>query len=176
MSGSRYRPAWSRRVRGPGRAAMAGLVAGLIAAVVGHFGLDGLRTRRTVAGQAVAIDGDSLRLDGAELRLEGIDAPELRQTCVAADGPVACGRMAQEALAGLLAGGPATCRVGKQDRYGRGLARCSVGDREINRELVLRGQALAYGDYDAEEAEARSQRRGVWATRFEPPADWRRRH
>lgn len=176
MSGSRSRPAWARRVRGPGRAAVAGLVAGLVAAVIGHFGLDGLRPRTTVAGRAAAIDGDSLRLEGAELRLEGIDALELRQTCQASDGPVACGRAAHDALAALVANGPTTCRVGKQDRYGRGLARCSVDGRDINRELVLRGHALAYGDYDAEEAEARSHRRGIWATRFEPPADWRRRH
>lgn len=155
---------------------MAGLLAGLVAAVVGHFGLDELRPRRTLAGQAVAMDGDSLRLDGAELRLEGIDAPELRQTCTTPAGEVACGRAAQEALARLVAGGAVTCRVGKEDRYGRGLARCSAGGREINREMILSGQAVAYGDYAAEEALARGQRRGIWATRFELPSDWRRRH
>ena len=56
------------------------------------------------------------------------------------------------------------------------IERASVGGRDVNRELVRSGAAIASGDYEAEEREARSQRRGVWATRFEQPADWRARH
>ncbi|MCG6858694.1 MAG: hypothetical protein LJE67_11590, partial [Salaquimonas sp.] len=36
--------------------------------------------------------------------------------------------------------------------------------------------AIAYGGYEAEEAEARKARRGMWAFKFERPSDWRRRH
>ncbi len=164
------------RVRGPFRALLAGMLAGLVAGAVGYFGLDGLRPRTTVAGSATAIDGDSLRLDGVELRLEGLDAPELRQTCLAAQGEVACGRNARDRLAAMLDDGKVTCRIGKRDRYGRGLALCSVSGLDVNRELVRTGFAVASGDYEAEESEARRQRRGIWATRFEQPADWRARH
>lgn len=167
---------WRGRARGPFRALVAGIVSGLVAGAIGWFGIDRLLPRTAMTGRAVAMDGDSLRLDGVELRLEGLDAPELRQTCVAPAGEVACGRMARDALAALLDDGAVTCRVGKRDRYGRGLAQCSVGGRDVNRELVRSGAAIASGDYEAEEREARSQRRGVWATRFEQPADWRARH
>lgn len=167
---------WRGRVRGPFRALVAGIAAGLVAGAVGWFGLDNVLPRKALTGRAVAMDGDSLRLDGVELRLEGLDAPELRQTCMAPQGELACGRMAREALAAMLDNGAVTCRVGKRDRYGRGLAQCSVAGRDINRELVRSGAAIAYGDYEPEEREARNQRRGVWATRFEQPADWRARH
>jgi endonuclease YncB( thermonuclease family) len=170
------RMTWRGRARGPFRALVAGIVAGLVAGAIGWSGIEGLRPRTAMTGRAVAMDGDSLRLDGVELRLEGLDAPELRQTCVAATGEVACGRMARDTLAALLDDGAVTCRVGKRDRYGRGLAQCSAGGRDVNRELVRSGAAIASGDYEAEEREARSQRRGVWATRFEQPADWRARH
>jgi hypothetical protein len=96
------RMTWRGRARGPFRALVAGIVAGLLAGAVGWFGIDGLRPRTAMTGRAVAMDGDSLRLDGVELRLEGLDAPELRQTCVAATGEVACGRKAREALAALV--------------------------------------------------------------------------
>ena len=132
---------------------------------------------REVAGSARAIDGDSLRLDGQELRLEGLDAPELRQTCRDAAGrELACGREAQRALAAMLARGEVTCAISRPDRYGRGLARCRQGGTDINAALVRAGHAVAYGDYGALESEARAAGRGIWATRFERPQDWRRAH
>jgi endonuclease YncB( thermonuclease family) len=36
--------------------------------------------------------------------------------------------------------------------------------------------AVAYGGYEAEEAEARATKRGIWATQFERPADYRKKH
>ena len=62
------------------------------------------------------------------------------------------------------------------DRYGRDLAACAVDSRDINAELVRDGSALAYGKYEAEEAQAKGARRGLWAGTFERPSDWRRRH
>lgn len=132
---------------------------------------------RTLAGAAQAIDGDSLRLLGEELRLEGIDAPEARQSCTARDGrEVDCGRAARRALSGLMARGLVTCEIGRVDRYGRGLARCRQGETDINAAMVRQGQAVAYGDYRAEEAEAREAGRGIWALQFERPETWRRAH
>jgi len=132
---------------------------------------------RSLVGAAEAIDGDSLRLAGEELRLEGLDAPEYRQTCRDRSGrDVACGRQARQALAGMLAQGNVTCTVSRADRYGRGLARCRQGEADIGAALVRTGQALAYGDYRAEEEEAKAAGRGLWATTFERPSEWRRSH
>ncbi|CAM5770066.1 thermonuclease family protein [Bosea minatitlanensis] len=132
---------------------------------------------RLLTGPAQAIDGDSIRLLGEELRLEGLDAPEYRQSCTDARGrSLACGREAHRALQALLARGLTTCEIGKTDRYGRGLARCRQGDEDLNATMVRSGQAVSYGAYRAEEAEARAAGRGIWALRFERPEAWRRGH
>lgn len=129
------------------------------------------------AGVAVAIDGDTLRMGGRDLRLKGLDAPEYRQSCIAADGRDSdCGRQARRALAEILRRGPASCAESDTDRYGRPLVRCSVAGQDVGAELVRSGMAVAYGDYDGEELEARLAGRGLWAGRFERPADWRKRH
>ena len=131
---------------------------------------------RSLAGPAQAIDGDSIRLLGEELRLEGLDAPEYRQTCRDGTRTVACGREARRALQALLMQGETRCEIGKADRYGRSLARCWQGEDEINATLVRQGHAVAYGGYAAEEAQAKAERRGLWALQFERPEAWRRSH
>lgn len=131
---------------------------------------------RSLIGPAQAIDGDSIRLLGEELRLEGLDAPEYRQTCRDGARMVACGREARRALQDMLMRGETRCEIGKADRYGRGLARCWQGGDEINAALVRDGHAVAYGGYAAEEAQAKTARRGIWAFEFERPEAWRRAH
>jgi endonuclease YncB( thermonuclease family) len=42
--------------------------------------------------------------------------------------------------------------------------------------MVAEGLAVAFGAYKSEEAQARSARRGLWASEFERPQDWRRRN
>jgi endonuclease YncB( thermonuclease family) len=130
----------------------------------------------SVAGRAEVIDGDSLRVAGQELRLEGIDAPEYHQTCRRAGVPEPCGRQAREALVALVARGVPTCLVDGHDRFGRGLARCTIDGRDVNREMVEQGHAGAFGDYEGPEARAKAARRGIWATEFQRPADWRTSH
>jgi hypothetical protein len=39
--------------------------------------------------------------------------------------------------------------------------------------MVEAGWALAYGGYDAAQANARNARKGIWAGEFERPRDWR---
>lgn len=163
-----------RRIVGrAGSALWSGILVGLVAGV--GLLLSELR-RETLAGDAFAIDGDSLRLGADEIRLLGLDAPELRQTCRHAGREERCGEAARQALAGLVADRRIACAITGRDRYDRKLGVCRAGTLEINRELVLQGQAVASGDYRAEEDEARRNRRGIWATTFEPPADWRTRH
>lgn len=131
---------------------------------------------QSLEGRVVVNDGDSLTLGAERIRLRGIDAPEIRQTCRKAGADYPCGRQARQALVGLIGGGPVTCSGWERDKYGRLLATCSAGGRDLNRGQVEAGWALAYGDYEAEELAARRSGAGLWAGSFERPRDWREMH
>src|SRR5690606_39315962 len=131
---------------------------------------------RTEQGRAIVNDGDTLTLGQERIRLRGIDAPEIAQTCQRAGAEYACGRMAKQALNDLVAGRHVTCKGWQRDRYGRLLAQCRAGDIVLNSALVAAGWAVAYGDYEQEEARARAARAGIWAGDFERPQDWRNLH
>lgn len=135
-----------------------------------------------IAGRATVVDGDTIGVEGtvARIRLDGIDAPEGKQTCADAAGKTyLCGPKAAEALAALIGrNGRATCVPKGVDRYKRQIATCTANGVEINREMVRLGWAVDYvkysgGLYEAEETEARSAKRGMWAGTFEMPWDWR---
>ena len=71
--------------------------------------------------------------------------------------------------------------VGLQDRYGRDVARCSVGTVDLGAEQVRDGWALdwqhySHGAYAGQEAEARASLNGIWSGTFENPWDWRHAH
>lgn len=150
-------------------------VAALIAfAVLAVMVLD-RRPNEQVTGQAWAVDGDSLVVGGRGMRIRGIDAPELRQTCTIGGHEEPCGRQAAQALRRWLARGAVTCVGGENDRYGRLLVVCRVNGTDIGADLVRNGLAVDYGDYPAEESEARAAHRGIWAGTFERPEAWRRR-
>ncbi len=122
-----------------------------------------------------AVDGDTLAAGGERLRLKGIDAPELHQTCDLGGTIWHCGLSARDQLQRLAAGRDLLCRVGGRDKYRRLLATCVAGGIEINREMVLTGLAVDYGGYRSEAEEAKLERRGLWAGRFERPEAWRGR-
>ena len=81
-------------------------------------------------------------------------------------------------LRAIIVGQEVRCVEKGRDRYRRVLAICYVGEIDIGGELVRRGWALAYRQYGLtyvrHEAEARAAKRGLWATRFTPPWQWRR--
>jgi len=130
-----------------------------------------------VSGQARASDGDSFRLGEERIRLLDIDAPEYDQTCKDASGADwPCGRTARDRMARLLASGPVSCIPQDRDRFGRLLAHCKVGDRDLGREMVSAGLAVADGAYAPEEGEARRLRLGIWAGTFDAPRAWRDDH
>jgi endonuclease YncB( thermonuclease family) len=136
---------------------------------------------RPATGTYTAVDGDSLRRGEESVRLYGIDAPELHQTCIdgrGADYP--CGREARAALSDLVSGQTLNCLARDTDRYGRNVATCSIGVRDIADAMVRRGWAIAYRrhslDYVTTEAEARKARRGIWQGSFEEPERWRADH
>jgi endonuclease YncB( thermonuclease family) len=132
--------------------------------------------QRDITGAAEAVDGDSIRLNGEDLRLKGLDAPELFQTCRVSGRETACGREARAALRKLLTSGLTTCIGGERDRYSRLLVVCRVRGVDINAAMVRDGQAVSFGSYQSEEAEAKAAYRGLWAGEFERPRDWRLRH
>lgn len=146
---------------------------GLLALLVAR--LDRIETRNE-QGAATVNDGDTLTLGKERIRLRGIDAPEYTQTCRRAGADYACGRMARQALVGLIGGRRVSCVGWQRDRYGRLLGECKAGDVDLNRALVAAGWAVAYGGYEAEERKARSAKVGVWAGSFDLPQDWRRTH
>ncbi|WP_179758916.1 thermonuclease family protein [Hoeflea halophila] len=129
-----------------------------------------------ISGQVRVVDGDSLVMGNRRLRLKGIDAPELKQRCRKNDREYGCGTEAASFLRDLVANHQVICRGEGIDRYGRDLVRCSAGGVDLNQAMVRSGQAVAFGDYVAAEAEARSQQAGLWAGEFEPPKQWRKVH
>lgn len=138
----------------------------------------------TITGQVVAVaDGDSLTILDArsrahKIRLAGIDAPERRQPF---------GDEAKRSLSGLAFSRQAAVDVRKRDRYGRALGAVVVEGSDVNAEQIRRGMAWHFKRYESEqsasdraryaqaEADARRERRGLWAhTSPVPPWDWRR--
>lgn len=130
--------------------------------------------------RAAVVDGDTLAAGGERLRLQGIDAPEMGQLCESGGAGYHCGEQARAALGRIVGGGALTCQAIGVDRYDRRVVRCANADgQDIGAAMVAAGWAMAYRryamDYVAQEDEARSRGRGIWAGRFEPPWDWRRR-
>jgi endonuclease YncB( thermonuclease family) len=121
------------------------------------------------------VDGDTLRIEGTSIRLLGLDAVELDQTCTGRDGAEwPCGREARAHLAALVDRSTTMCVPDGRDRYGRVLARCSVGDEDVGDSVVRGGWALAEIEYGLALADARLKGRGIWAGAFIDPAQWRR--
>ena len=134
-----------------------------------------------VSGRAMVSDGDTLTIAGVRVRLIDIDAPELEQTCRRPGGDEwPCGRQASAELRSHIRGRDLTCQPKGRDQYGRVLATCALPDgSDINAWMVREGWATVSGAaevYGAQEAEARTARRGIWSGSFMPPREWRRRH
>lgn len=133
-----------------------------------------------MSGPVMVQDGDSLELDGQRIRLWAIDAPEYKQYCQQGQVRRFCGEEAQAALQALIADEIAECHQKNTDSYGRIVAQCFVGGRDLGAEMVRAGWALAYIQYGGEiyadaEAEARAAQRGLWAMSFTKPWVWRQR-
>jgi endonuclease YncB( thermonuclease family) len=123
------------------------------------------------------IDGDTLevRAEGQKLRVRifGIDTPERGQPW---------SRKAREALARRLSGKEVRINEVETDDYGRLVGEVYADDVCVGCELVREGHAWVYRRYTQDpvllalEAEARAQRRGLWAlpeAERTPPWEWR---
>lgn len=129
------------------------------------------------SGRVVGVhDGDSITILAAgneqlKVRLDGIDAPELKQPFSQA---------AKEALSSLVFGKVVNFERLKKDRYGRTIAVVSLGQTNVNLELVKRGFAWRYDAYShdpellAAQNAAKSAKRGLWSDpKPIPPWEWR---
>jgi len=135
------------------------------------------RAPETIVGRASVIDGDTLEIHGTRIRLHAIDAPESGQSCVVAGKATRCGQEAALALAAEIGNKTVSCTPTDRDRYGRTVAICHAGERNLNAWMVAEGWAIAYRqygtDYVGEEAAAAAARRGLWQGEFDPPSTWR---
>ena len=133
----------------------------------------------TITGRVVSLaDGDTLTVLDAgktqhKIRLHGIDTPEKKQ---------AYGTKAREALGALVFQKDVSVTVVDKDRYGRLVGKVKQGDTDVNRELVAKGYAWRYsqfdkkGEYTAVQAEAKAAKRGLWADPDPvPPWEFRRK-
>lgn len=119
------------------------------------------------------IDGDTIALDsGVKVRLVQIDAPEVSEgECYSRKATTTLERLLPTPIRVRLQFDP---QLDKLDRYDRRLAYVFKGTELINLTLVRRGAASPYfyrgdrgrysGKLDAAAREARSAKRGLWAT------------
>lgn len=132
----------------------------------------------TISGSATVVDGDSLEIGRISVRLHAVDAPEGRQSCTRGGVEWRCGEAAASRLRQLVRSSTIVCTEKDIDSYGRTVAVCTNGTADLGAEMVRTGFALAYrqygDDYVNQEAEARAARRGLWASDFTPPWEWRR--
>lgn len=129
-----------------------------------------------ISGTATAHDGDTIRIEGTRIRIWGIDAVELKQRCDS----LACGEQARAILQNAISNQDVTC-IPKGTSYDRIVAICTVNGQDIGRLMTQAGMALdakrySRGFYATDEAQARANQTGIWATNFENPAIWRKRH
>lgn len=148
------------------------------AAIVAAF-IAGPAFAGTITGTASVIDGDTLEIHGTRIRLEAMDAIESRQRCTLPGGREwNCGRDAALALAEKIGRAPVSCAVSGKDRYGRAVATCSLRGEDLGGWMVENGWAVAYRRYGVQyvpaEDRARKARRGIWASRFVMPSEWRK--
>lgn len=125
-------------------------------------------------------DGDTLWVSPAgngaprKIRVDGIDAPEMCQ---------AHGQAARDALARHVLGKTVQVATRRRDDYGRALAKLSLQGDDVGEWMVAQGHAWSHryrrdsGPYAAQEAQARSGRRGLFGDgQAERPRDFRKRH
>jgi micrococcal nuclease len=122
-------------------------------------------------------DGDTLWVRPAggqpvQVRIYGIDAPEICQTF---------GKQSRDALAARVLRRPVQVATRARDVYDRNVGRVTLNGQDVGAWLVAGGYAWAsrYRNravYAAEEAQARQERRGLWAANPQEPRLFRKRH
>ena len=143
-----------------------------------------LNASADIIGEAKITDGDTIIINDIRIRFTGSDAPESyffgkTQTCLDGKGREwECGNAATQKLKELINNQTVRCTDEGQDRYGRTLGSCYVGDMDLQAEMVKSGMAVAYlrysDRYEKEQNYAKKVKAGMWAGEFKQPEVWRR--
>lgn len=117
-----------------------------------------------IVGVATISDGDTIRIGQRRIRFDGVEAPRPRAMC----GETNAYSAATDALRSVVRSHEVRCSISDlPDERGNDIARCRVGDTDLNSYMVANGWARdvpadSNGAYAAEEAAAREARLGVW--------------
>ena len=129
------------------------------------------------------VDGDSLEIGKKRVRLLEIDAPEYKQYCFDKHKQkYDCGKLSRRFLDDMLKrnGYKLKCHSRETDRYGRDLAECYVGGKNLNLEMIKAGWAVTYRTenplYLSAEEQAKKGKKGVWQGKLMRPEYYRRLH
>ncbi len=127
-------------------------------------------------------DGDTLWVRTSahgqprKVRMQGMDAPESCQAWGPQATAALAGRALHQTVQLIHKGGRA------KDEYGRLLARVTLGGQDLGQWMVQNGHAWSYhyrrdlGPYAAEQQQAQSARRGLWASAAVEPRVFRKQH
>lgn len=153
----------------------------VIIAVLVTLPVQARTSSRTVMGVVTYVsDGDTLWVktvgdsEAWDVRIQGIDAPESCQ---------AGGQAAKQALSHFALHQTVTLTTKARDKYGRMIAKVSMGNQDVGAWMVANGHAWSYhfhrsrGLYAQEEMFARQAGRGLWrdGNRAVEPREFRRR-
>jgi len=141
---------------------------------------------QTTPMRVVVLDGATFRdiETGRAYRLYGVDACATDQSATLGRQPWPCGAVAIAWLVGATLGKWTACNV-VSEADGVTYARCATSEHpDIALDMLKEGQAVTYPDgegktlhaYVEAEAEARKSFRGLWASQFQFPWDFRKAH
>ena len=88
------------------------------------------------------IDGDTFDCGDERVRLAGIDTPEMPGHCKAGRRCTEGDPFAAQAHLSSLADGRVLCRQIDTDHYGRMIARCEAGGRDLSCAMLQSGHAV----------------------------------
>jgi len=108
------------------------------------------------------------------IRVYGIDAPEMGQK--------PWGDQSRQGLQALLPSGSVRLAVQDIDRYNRVVAQLYTNDQDVGLEMVRRGYAVVYEQYNRfpiykqAQIDAKQEQRGVWSApgAQQRPWEWRK--
>jgi endonuclease YncB( thermonuclease family) len=89
------------------------------------------------------LDGDTFTCAGVRIRLAGIDAPEMPGHCRAGRSCTPGDPVASRDYLRNLSGGQVKCRPIETDRYGRTVALCEAGGKDLSCAMIAARHAVA---------------------------------
>jgi hypothetical protein len=134
---------------------------------------------KPVSGPATAVNASLLKVGNDYVFLFGVDSVVRTQECLINRVPWPCYALAVEALTDIIKAGDTTCTPkGPADYLGRWLGVCTVAGKSINEAFVRTGFGLAKRnetlEYVAAEEAAKAEGIGLWQSKFQMPADFRK--